>query len=52
MEETNWEKFVKHYKTGGFLYAIYRGIKYIQWRRSCVKRGIDWKQFSRERKYY
>ena len=31
MEETLWQKWSRHYKNGGFLYAIYRGIKYLIW---------------------
>lgn len=46
MINTNWQKFVKHYKTKGFLYAVYRGIKYIRWRNVCREKGIDWKRFS------
>lgn len=48
MAETNWQKFMKHCRTGGFFYAVYRGIKYLQWRRWCKKRGIDLRQFSKE----
>jgi len=49
MVETNWQKFVKHHKTGGLFYAIYRGIKYISWRNRCKRMGIDWGQFSKEK---
>jgi len=50
MTETNWQKFMKHYKAHGFFYAVYRGIKYLQWLNMCKKKGIDPKQFSREGK--
>jgi len=49
MAETHWQKFVKHYKTEGFFYAIYRGIKYIAWRNKCSREGIDWRKFSKIR---
>jgi hypothetical protein len=48
MAEIIWQKFVKHYRVKGFFYAVYRGIKYLQWRRACARKGIDWRQFSRE----
>jgi len=32
MEETLWQKWCKHYRAGGFFYAVYRGIKYLVWR--------------------
>ena len=46
MAQTNWEKFVKHLRAGGFFYALYRGVKYIKWRSMCARRGIDWRQFN------
>ncbi len=46
MTETNFQKFVKHYKKGGFFYAINRSVKYISWRNKCRRMGIDWKKFS------
>ncbi|MDD4939437.1 MAG: hypothetical protein PHE18_02440 [Candidatus Omnitrophica bacterium] len=49
MAETNWQKFAKHFKNGGVFYALYRGIKYIKWRSMCARRGIDWKQFARNK---
>jgi ribosomal protein L20A (L18A) len=47
MAETNWQKFVKHYKAGGLFHAIQRSIKYIAWRNKCRRMGIDWRQFSK-----
>ena len=41
MAETNLQKFVKHYKTGGLFYAINRGIKYVTWRNKCKKAEAD-----------
>lgn len=32
MRETLWQKWCKHYRSGGIFYAIYRGIKYLVWR--------------------
>lgn len=51
MAETNWQKFTKHYKAYGFFYAIYRGIKYLQWRKMCRKKGIDPKQFNKQERF-
>ena len=34
-----WQQFYKHYKVGGFLYAIYRGIKYVKWFYKYKKSG-------------
>mgnify|MGYP001571233594 CR=1 FL=1 len=47
MAETNLQKLVRHCKTGGLLYAINRGIKYIAWRNKCKKIGVDWRKFNR-----
>lgn len=47
MAETNWQKFMKHWRARGFFYAIYRAIKYLKWRRMCGRMGIDWRKFSR-----
>jgi predicted phosphoadenosine phosphosulfate sulfurtransferase len=49
MVETNWLKFVKHCKGGGFFYAIYRGFKYFAWRNKCRRQGVDWRKFSQEK---
>ncbi len=49
MAETNLQKFVRHCRTGGLFYAVYRGVKYISWRNECRKNRIDWKKFSRAR---
>ena len=32
LKETLRGKWRRHYKSGGFFYAFYRGIKYIIWR--------------------
>ena len=32
LKESLWVKWCGHYKSGGFFYAFYRGIKYIIWR--------------------
>lgn len=48
MPETHWQRFMKYYRAKGFFYAIYRGIKYVQWRRKCKRMGIDWRQFSKK----
>ena len=29
MAETLWQKWCKHYRDGGVLYAVYRGFKYL-----------------------
>lgn len=47
MLQTNWQKFMKHFRAHGFFYAVYRGIKYLQWRKMCRGKGIDSKQFSK-----
>jgi hypothetical protein len=47
MALTHWQKFIKHVKSGGLFYAVYRGFKYISWRSQCARRKIDWRQFSR-----
>ena len=31
-EETLWKKWLRHYKSGGVTYAVYRGVKYLIWR--------------------
>ncbi len=47
MNQTSWQKFVKHCKAGGFFYAVFRGLKYIKWRNQCKKLGVDYRRFSR-----
>jgi len=37
-----WQKWRGHYKSGGCLYAVYRGLKYIIW--LIKKAGIDRQQ--------
>ena len=47
MVETNTQKFIKHFKTGGLFYAIRRGFGYMAWRNRCNRMGIDWRKFRR-----
>jgi hypothetical protein len=48
MEETYWQKFIKHCKNGGFFYAFFRGFKYLGWRMKCYRTKIDWRKFGQE----
>jgi hypothetical protein len=36
-QETMYQKWLKHKKSGGFLYAVYRGVKYLVWRIFVLK---------------
>ncbi len=47
MAQGNYQKLVKHFKTGGLFYAVRRGFRYLAWRMRCAKAGIDWRKFSR-----
>ena len=47
MKEGSVQKFASHCKSGGFFYAIYRGVKYLKWRCMCKKMGVDWTRFGR-----
>jgi hypothetical protein len=40
---------MKYYRAKGFLYAVYRGVKYIKWRSWCKKRDIDWRKFREDK---
>jgi hypothetical protein len=49
MEKTLWQKWHRHRKDGGLLYAFYRGLKYTAWRikKSKIDRQkirIKWKR--------
>lgn len=36
-KETLWQKWCKHYRSGGVFYAVYRGVKYLAWRIRMVR---------------
>jgi hypothetical protein len=49
MEESLWMKWHKHCKSGGLIYAVYRGVKYAFWcgerrRLRRQNRDIAWKK--------